>query len=157
MRRILLWCGLAAGALAGCGPTYIQGTKIEATPEKQRLAELVERYRVALEQRDVDALRALASNDYYENASTTDDPSDDYDFNGLEKVLHDLQNTVKAVRYQIDITDIQVMGDVATVDYEYRSQYLYQMGEQDHWETANDRNRLTFKKENGEWRIVSGM
>jgi hypothetical protein len=158
MRSLFARGALVFGlALSACGPSYIRGTKIEATPEKQALADIVERYRQAVEQRDLDAIERLASNDYYENGSTTEEPTDDYDFNGLVKVLRELKEKLKAVKYQIDITDISVLGETATVDYEYRSQFLFESAEQDRWETANDRNRLTFKRQNGQWRVISGL
>lgn len=147
----------AALILSACGPSYVKGTKIEYTEQRQDVANVVERYRQAVEQRDGDALRALASRDYYENGSTTDDPKDDYDYNGLAKVLGDLQNSVKAVKYEIDVQDIQILGERAMVDYEYRSQYLYTVGEQDKWATATDKNRLTLRREDGRWRILRGM
>lgn len=141
----------------GCGARYVQGTKIEFTKERQQIADVVERYRVAVEQRDSATLRKMASLDYYENASTTTNASDDYDFNGLEKVFSDLKNTVKTVKYKIDIKDISVIGQNARVDFEYKSQYLLALGEQDRWATKSDKNRLTFKLEEGEWRITGGM
>ena len=58
-----------------------------------------------------DALRALASRGYYENGSTTTDPSDDYDYRGLEQLLTDVQNTVKAVKYDIEIEAIEILGE----------------------------------------------
>ena len=48
------------------------------TPEKQAVADVIERYRQAVETRDVSVLRTLASDGYYENGSTTSDPVDDY-------------------------------------------------------------------------------
>ncbi len=148
---------LALLGAVGCGPRYVKGTEIEYSDEKQALADVVERYRVAVEQRDTDALRALASRGYYENGSTTTDPSDDYDYRGLEQLLVDVQNTVKAVKYDIEIEAIEILGERATVDYAYRSQYLVTVGEQDKWATAADRNRLSMRMEDGRWRIVSGM
>lgn len=151
---------LIAGSLAltACGPRYVPGTQIEMTQEVGVLVDLVERYRVAVEQRDVQALRKLASPRYYENGSTTNDPSDDYDYRGLEKVLSDLKSHVKDIKYDITIVDVQVLSDeIAQVDYDYRSQYRYTLGEQDRWETVDDRNRLTFRNEDGQWRILSGM
>lgn len=150
---------LCAGLLAttGCSPKYVKGTKVEYSEEKQALADVVERYRMAMETRDVEALRRLASRDYYENASTTTDPSDDYGYQGLERVFADIENTVKEVRYTIDIKSIDVLGDAATVDYEYTGQYLFTVGERDRWETVTDKNRLTLRREEGDWRIVNGM
>lgn len=151
---LLLTLGLA---LAGCGPKYVKGTKIEYTAERQALANIVERYRVAVEQRDGAALRAIASSDYYENGSTTTDPEDDYGNEGLQQVTADLSNAVKEVRYALEIEAIEIVGDAAYVDLEYTGQYLYTVGEQDRWETVTDKNRLTMRREGEQWRIVSGM
>ncbi|MEZ4474560.1 MAG: hypothetical protein R3F60_27995 [bacterium] len=142
---------------SGCGPRYVKGTEIEYSSQKQELADLVERYRVALVQRDADALRAMVSRGYFENGSTTSDPSDDYNHDGLMKVLDDLKSEVKAVRYDIQIKDIAVYDQQATVDFEYESQYLIGVGDQDRWSNKSDKNRLTFRKEKDGWRIVSGM
>lgn len=153
-----LFALLAVSTLTtGCGPRYVRGTSIDYTEQKQAIADLVERYRVAMEQRDPEALRALVSRKYYENGSTTNDPADDYDYKGLNKVLADLDNTVKAVRYAVTITGIDVYEETATVDYDYEGQYMYTVANQDRWATASDRNRLTFRLEQGNWRIVSGL
>ena len=151
---------LLAGSLSlpACGPRYVPGTQIEMTEEVEVVVSLVERYRVAVEQRDAEALRTLASRRYYENGSTTNDPSDDYDYRGLEKVLSDLKSHVKDIKYNITIVDVQILNDeIAQVDYDYTSQYQYTLGEQDRWETVDDRNRLTFRNEDGHWRILNGM
>jgi hypothetical protein len=141
----------------GCGSRYISGTKISYSAERAELAQVVERYRQAVEQRDADVLRKIASLNYYENASTTTNATDDYDYNGLEKVFADLKNTVRTVKYKIDLKEITIMGQNARVDYEYKSQYLLATGEQDQWATKADKNRLTFRLEDGEWRITGGM
>lgn len=145
------------GTLPACGPRYVTGTKVEYSEEREQVAEVVERYRLALERRDVEALRQLASKNYYENASTTDDPNDDYDVNGLEKVFGELKGNVKTVKYAIDITDIQVIDDAASVDFEFKAQFLYNVAEQERWGTSSDKNRLVLRREDGHWRIVSGM
>jgi hypothetical protein len=144
-------------AATGCGPRFVKGTEIEYTEEKQELADVVERYRVAVEQRDSDALRSLASRRYYENGSTTEDPSDDYDYRGLDKLLSELEQSVKAAKYAVEIKAIQILGEAANVDYTFTAQYLVTVGEQDRWSTAGDKNRLAFRRENGAWRIISGM
>lgn len=153
---IALLLGTALTAI-GCGPKYVKGTEIEYTAEKQALADLVERYRKAIEQRDFDTVREMVSARYYENGSTTDTPVDDYDFQGLSEKLEGMKNEVKAVKYDIELVDIQVLEAVATVDYDYTTQYLYAVGESDRWATASDRNRITFRLEQDEWRIVSGL
>jgi hypothetical protein len=141
----------------GCSPKFIKGTEVVYTAEKQSIADVIEKYRLAVVERNTDALRTLASTSYYENASTTIDPSDDYDRNGFEKVLSELKENVKAVKYEIDITSIQVAKNTARVDLEYRGQYLFVVAGQERWQTSADKNRLSLRKENGEWRILSGM
>lgn len=156
MRPILLALTLVLTAL-GCAPTHVKGTEIEYSSERQEVADVIEHYRVAVETRDSGALRGLASERYYENGSTTGDPADDYDYRGLATVLADIQSLVKAVKYRIEITAIEVVGEAAYVDFEYHSQYLFTAGESDKWATSNDKNRIALRREKGEWRIVSGM
>ncbi len=148
---------LATLTLTGCGQKYVKGTEVEYSADRQAIADVVERYRIAIEQRDTKTLRRLASLQYYENASTTTQASDDYDVNGLEKVLARMKNSVKSVKYSINIQDIEVLGETARVDYEYETQFLLAVGEQDRWDTKSDKNRLTLRKEDGEWRILGGM
>lgn len=154
--RLALLGALASGALA-CGPRYVTGTKVEYTAPRQQLADVVERYRVAVEQRDGDAIRAMVSRRYYENGSTTNDPSDDYDYSGLQTVLSEVEHTVEAVKYHVTINDIQVIKDTGYVDLEYRAEYRVSVGGDGKWATANDRNRMTFQREDDQWFIVSGL
>jgi hypothetical protein len=84
VRNILMSALLLAALGTACGPRYLPGTKVEATEEREEVAAVVEQYRRAVEQRDNDAVRKLVSATYYENASTTEDPSDDYDAEGLD-------------------------------------------------------------------------
>jgi hypothetical protein len=141
----------------GCSPAYVRDTKIAYSVEKQEIADTIERYRVALESRDAAALRSLASEGYYENASTTDDPSDDYDARGLDEVLGKIKRQVKAVKYNIKINAIDVLDNTAAVDVEYSGQYLFTYDERDRWSTYTDKNRITLRREEGGWRIVSGL
>ena len=80
MNRLLrpVFLLLAGTVLFACGPRYVTGTEIEYSDSKQEIANLVERYRVAMQQQDVAGLRSIASRDYYENGSTTTNADDDY-------------------------------------------------------------------------------
>lgn len=155
MRFVFLFALLLVGG--ACSPAHVRGTEIEYTAERQEVADVVEEYRLAVEARDDAALQKLASERYYENGSTTSDPGDDYDYRGLKTILGDIKVIVKAIKYEIDINLIEVVGDSAYVDFDYRSQYLFQAGETDKWATSNDKNRISLRREKGEWRIISGM
>lgn len=156
----LIGMGFAIGLCAlssACGPRYVQGTEVEYSPEKAEIAQVIERYRQAVVLRDTQALRELTSDGYYENGSTTVDAADDYDRSGFEKVLSQLKENVKAVKYDIEIADIEVKATMARVDYSYKGHYLYVVAGQERWKTAADKNRITLRKEGSTWRILSGM
>ena len=141
-----------------CTPVFVKGTEIDYTPERQEVADFIERYRQAIEQRDFTMLKDMVSSNYYENGSTTSDPSDDYDFAGFLKILNDMNQTIKAVKYKVKIIKIEVMKSSAAVDIEYSGQYLFTHHEQDRWETYADKNRITLGKDKlGQWKIMSGL
>lgn len=155
--RALLFAMLFGLLLSACGPRFVKGTEIEYTPEKQAIANLVERYRKAMSNRDSATLKAMVSRNYYENGSTTSDPRDDYGYTGLSRLLEDLKSKVKEVRYAVSIRAIDIYATTATVDYDYEAQYLYEAGREERWANRIDHNRLTFRKEEGTWRIIGGL
>ena len=155
MQRIVLLSVLIYAS--ACAPTFVKNTQIDYTPERQEIADIIEKYRVALEKKDVDVLKSLVGDSYYENASTTNDPSDDYDIKGVKKLLDRVQNEVKAVKYQIKMTNIEILNKTAIVDLEYTGHYLFVRQEQDRWAQHSDKNRVTLKKQRNGWKIVSGL
>jgi hypothetical protein len=143
--------------LSACTPAYVSGTKIDFSPQKQEVADVIEKYRLAVEGRDMNFLKTLVSENYYENSSTTNDPKDDYDYQGLLKVLEKLGQQIKAVKYDIKIEKIEIMENIASVDFNYNGQYLFAIKESERWATQADKNRITLKKESGKWLIISGL
>ena len=118
---------------------------------------MVERYRAAVESRDSATLKALASQHYYENASTTHTSDDDWGKPDLEAVLERFRDHVKAITYELEITDVRVVGNRADVDCQYTWAFQYTDGERDAWTRKSDVNRLELIREDGAWRILSGM
>ncbi|HOU52467.1 MAG TPA: nuclear transport factor 2 family protein [Myxococcota bacterium] len=156
MRRASLWLLLAVTA---CSPKYLPNTEVEDTPANRAIADVVERYRVAVEQRDVDALRGLVSRRYFSNAGTTAEPSDDYGYAQLEeRVLPLLRENVKSVQFVIYLRRISFPSETtAQADFEYYYKFFYVEGGKDRWQARNDFARLEFVKEDGVWRIVAGL
>lgn len=149
---------LASGLIVGCGPGTIDGTEIEATPENLEIHDVVETYRRALEERDSEALVSLVSREYFENAGTTDSQDDDYGYEQLrDRVVPVLRDNIKKVRLDVRLVEIKVTGDRAMAEFEYFSRFLYTEGGKDGWISSNDFNRLEFVREDGDWRIMSGL
>lgn len=155
--RTLLTLGVL-GMLLGCGPAYIAGTEVPDTPENRALLDVVEAYRVAVESRDVDALSALVSRQYFENAMTTGDTSDDYGHKELlKRILPVLRDNIRSVVYKVNVNRVTITGNEASVFLEYELTFQFQEGGQEVWATSKDKNRLDFVREDGRWKVLSGM
>ncbi len=153
---ILAWT--LAALLAGCHKETIPGTDIALDDERRAVWQVVERYRQAVEERDVDAIMALVSTEYFDNAGTTDTNEDDYGYPTLrERVLPVLRENIRKVHFDIRVRSLEVHGNRAYVEYEYFLRFLYSEGGKDGWVTKNDFNRLELVREDGTWKIVSGL
>ncbi len=158
MKRRFLAMVILAVLAAGCGPKVIDGTGIKDSETNRAIYEVIETYRTALESRDVDAIAALLSTEYFENASTTATSEDDYGIEALrEKVLPLLDDHVKAVQFRIRLTRIEVIGARAMADYEYWLKFLYAEGGREGWHVTNEFNRLEFVREGEAWKIAAGL
>lgn len=144
--------------MIGCGAANIPGTQIEDTPENREVFDVVERYRMALVERDADRLRPIVSQKYYENGSTTDRQEDDYGYDRLtSSVLPKLRDNIKNVQYRIILRHVTIDGERAMAEYEYYYKFKYSEGGRERWVARNDFNRLDLVREDGVWKIASGL
>lgn len=159
MRVTVTVTGLLLGfVLAGCSSSLIPGTRVEDNPPNRAVFDVVEAYRMAMEERDMQRIRNLVSLRYYENSSTTDTNSDDYGFSQLEgKVIPILRDNIKKVQYRIKLRKITIEGNRATAEYEYYWKFQYSEGGRENWVARNDFNRLDFVREDGVWKIIAGL
>jgi len=163
---------LSVVALWGCGGSQLETddfndpdgfqiapeASIEETPDNRAILEAVKKYRDAVEQKNVTALKEVVAREYYENASTTDDINDDYGNEKLDELFsYYLGEKVQEVRYDVQIMRVQREANTARVDYNYFWQFRYVVDGRDHWESGRDTNRLTLVEENGSWKIASGL
>jgi len=154
----LMIIALLGVLMLGCAPTYIENTKVPNTPENREIVTFVERYRTAIEHRDNDLLLSLVSPRYLENASTTDISDDDYGLRELvAKHIPEFTQKVQGVDHKLKVLKIQRRSNVAFVDYEYDLTFRYKDGAETRLHTKRDVNRLELLRENGQWRIRSGL
>ncbi len=122
--------------------------KIPDTDENIEVLQVVQKYRDAITSRDIETLRSLVSQEYYENGSTTDDLSDDYGNERLEEIFNDyLAQSVKDIRYIIEIKQLSKEGMEYYVDYQYIWNFRYEIAGQSYWQSKNDTNRMTIIRE----------
>lgn len=175
MRYLQLFLVLALTTLiTACGPSYLrtdsnenwqdssgfridEEAEIADTPENRQLVDLLVKYRDAMVDKDVGQLKRLVATDYYENAGTTDTTSDDYGATDLAKIFEMVSKHASQIRYDVVLKDIEIKGDEAAIDYEYRYAYRYEVGEQATWDAGVELNRIELEDRDGEWKIVSGL
>ncbi len=168
--------GLSA---AGCGPKFIPGTKIPDTPETKEVLRVVEKYRVAMENRDVDTLISLASPNYFEK-NGNNNSRDNYGYEGLVKVLRSYFKEVSKIKLVIIYKDVKFNKDKtrAQVFYhfilnfrkppeKFEQKVVSQDGEmkvvdnfdEQRWYSKSDDNVMVLEKDKktGKWLIVRGM
>lgn len=144
--------------VVSCGPGTIQGTGVVDTPENREIVDLVETYRQAVENRDIQMLSDVVSRRYFENGSTTAVTRDDYGFEELlRSVFPVLRDNVQKVTYKVSVTRVSVTGNEASAYVDWELTFQYVEGGLEGWATAKDRNRIDFVREEGRWKIIGGL
>lgn len=164
MRRTLLFTAALSLALtAACGGQYVESPVLDPDAEIRRtedavaITALMEEYERALDGLDLDTIRGLVSEEYYENAGTTDTTRDDYGFDEVNRMFQSLVDHVDDIDVDIAVRDLVVEGDTADVLFEYTLRMRYVVAEEAHWETERDVNRFQLRRDVDGWRIVSGL
>lgn len=149
---------LLTALAAACTHKKIPNTDVDDTPEAREVIAFVEQYRVAVVNRSVPKLLALASPDYYDDMGTPQG-DDDVDLAGLEERLKaTFGPDLLAVHYDIRYRDVVFLETKVLVDYTYIGRFRINAPDGARWERRLADNRLVLvKKEGGGYAIASGM
>jgi hypothetical protein len=143
--------------LPGCSKQYITNTDVEETDFNRRVIEFCEKYRRAVERRNVALLLDLAHPTYYEDGGSID-TSDDLDYTGLREYLHGRFKLTRAIRYEIRYRNVaRGRKQSVLVDYTYSASYKIPTPEGEVWRRQVADNRLELLPEGESFRIVAGM
>jgi hypothetical protein len=160
---------LLALTAVGCSKQHpdIRGTKIANDEPNQKIIEVLEGYRVAVENRDADALVLMAAPSYWEDRGTVES-ADDYGYDGLRTVLAGRFQLASDVRYALRYDRIRRVcphggGDIergCRAHVEVQIDASYTVG--DVTGTAirrdkRDQNELVLEFDGAKWLFVSGM
>ena len=152
-----LLLGLGASGLSACTATLIPNTRIEDTGDNREVVEFVEKYRKAIETRNTNALLSLASTDYFDDMGTPGG-QDDIDYDGLKLVLGRLREEVLGARYQISYRAVTYDTETRVlVDYLYTGWFRINGNEGPEWKRRLEPHRMVLAREDGNYRITSGM
>jgi phosphopantetheine adenylyltransferase len=128
------------------------------TEKTRAVLNVLSRYRQAVVDKDFGTIKKLVSQDYYDNAGTTDTTEDDYGWSELKKqILEMMAEHTDEIKYDMLIQNVEVKKGTAYIDYEYDFAYRYKVGETQTWDAGLETNRVELQKEDGKWRITSGL
>jgi hypothetical protein len=145
LARTLLAASVALAALTmGCVRHYIPNTDVEDTSDNRDAVLFCEKYRKAVERRDVPLLLTMISPRYYEDGGNAD-ASDDLDYAGMREYLQKQLQDAKAIRYEIRYRRVVASKetDRIFVDFTYSASYKVPgLEEKDEWRRTVSENRL---------------
>jgi Domain of unknown function (DUF4440) len=151
--RLLLAC--APLLLAACAAHYIPGTQIPDTKETRAVLDVMERYRASIEARDAKAIHQLVSKSFRDNVGT-ETTEDDLTYNNLPQALPALFSKLESPRVDLDIRQVNVQDRVAIVTYYWNASWRMP-GLLDRPQRDSELEQMILQKEDGQWRIVSGI
>lgn len=159
IRTIAVVAALVLSAASGCKPELIPGTQVEDSEENRKVLEFLTRYQAAMQSRKVDAVVDLCAADYYET-NGNDNPTDDYNLDGLRTKLGDHFGRTKEIVLEVYVQEISRPDGVVRVAYRYNTRALVNFPSGDKWLTATDVNKITLRPVEGDdvgFRILSGL
>jgi hypothetical protein len=155
----LMLCALVGIASVGCVTRYIVNTDVEDTDANRRVIDFCEKYRRAVEARNVPVLLQLADPRYYEDGGNAD-AQDDLDYAGLREYLEAKFKETRSIRYEIRYRRVgKGQRDVINVDYTYTASFKIPTPTGPAWrrKVAENRLELVPVKEGDGFLILSGM
>lgn len=157
---------IGATAPLGCTQQYLPNTDVVETDFNREVIEFCEKYRHAVESKNVPQLLEMADSSYYEDGGTVD-TSDDIDLAGLKEYLETKFKKTSGIRYEIRYRAVsEGRKDVIFVDYTYSASYKIPTTDTcaappcpdgDVWRRRVADNRLELLHTNGTFKVLSGM
>ena len=143
--------------VAACAPRRIPGTEIPDTDDTRAILAVMDRYRAGVEGRNAQAIQALVSKDFREDAGT-ETPDDDLTAANLPEHLAHLFERLDSPKVEINVRRVSVdeETDTATAIYYWNASWrmpgLNTKPQQD-----SELEQMVLRKEDGQWRILSGI
>ena len=154
IRPALLAIVLAA---AGCSSSLIPNTDVEDTSQNREVVLFCEKYRHALEEKDVGQILKLMSKGYFEDGGNTKN-EDDADFDKIREFLTGDFLHTGSIRYEMRYRRITVTETKHIyVDYTYAAAWKLPGVKQDEWHHKVADNRLDLVRDGESFRILGGM
>jgi len=157
VRQRFLALALLVSPLSGCATHYIANTDVEETDFNREIIEFCEKYRHAVEYRNVPVLMQMAHENYYEDGGTID-TSDDIDRTGLTEYLQGRFKETSGIRYEVRYRAVSPgRKDTYFVDFTYSASYKIPTNDGEAWRRRVADDRLELVRVGESFKILSGM
>jgi len=158
MNLFVRWAlSLVVVFVAGCATHYIPNTDVEDNDENRKVIQFCEKYRHAVEERNVPLLLNMASTRYFEDGGNVD-ATDDMDFAGLREYLEGRFKDTRAIRYEICYRRVRrASTEKILVEYTYTASYKIPGLKGDEWRHTVADNRLELSPDQDSFKILAGM
>ncbi len=155
VRSSLLVVALLA---VGCTPKKIPGTDLDDTDDTRAILDVMEKYRIALEKRDAQAIVGLADESFKDDGGSAN-PDDDYNYQDLYTKLPETLKKLGDIRLEFNVRKIELSEDTssARATFTYTQSYLMP-GLQAKKQSDTEIKQMILKKvDKNVWKIVSGV
>lgn len=154
-----------------CSKKMIKGTNIEDTQDARDILTVFGHYLKGFKEKDPSIFIPYISKEYYDT-NGTDDPADDIDYDKMIEILNsDAYRSLEKVSVTCILKDLEFEennGNLARLlfFFEVRFKMKTQLPPEENAFIAHDgmlnhkisdNNQMKFIKEDGEWKIVSGL
>jgi len=143
--------------LLACSKSMIPNTDVEDTGDNRDIVLFCERYRHALEEKDVGSILKMMSQGYFEDGGNTKN-EDDADYDKIREFLTGDFLHTGSIRYEMRYRRITITETKHIyVDYTYAAAWKLPGVKQDEWHHKVADNRLDLVREGETFKIVGGM
>jgi ketosteroid isomerase-like protein len=156
MKSALLTLACGVLALSACSHATIANTPIEDTKENRDVLQVLANYKLAVEAKDIDGLMSLISPTYMD-VTIPGRAKETKDYEQLKTALKDQFARTKSIRLEVHPRDVKVEGNFAFVDYFYVVRYDPILPSGTTWRSETDDARLKLERQQGKWKIISGL
>jgi hypothetical protein len=144
-------------ASAACSRPFIPNTDVEDTGDNRGVVTFCEKYRHALEDRNVGELLKLMSPGYFEDGGNSK-AGDDADFDKMREFLTGDFLKASGIRYEMRYRRVTFSEtNHILVDYTYAAAWKIPGIKGDEWHHQISDNRLDLVHDGESFKIVSGM
>ncbi|MBL8956449.1 MAG: DUF4440 domain-containing protein [Myxococcaceae bacterium] len=149
---------VVAAVAVGCTPKKIPGTELDDTDDTRAILDVMEKYRLALEKRDAQAIVSLADESFKDDGGSAN-PDDDYNYQDLFTKLPETLKKLGDVRLEFNVRKIELSEDTSSARATFTYTQSYSMpGLQAKKQSDTEIKQMIFKKvDKNVWKIVSGV